>query len=223
VGATKNSLAQSQWMVVRLPWPLRVGSRGQAVGSNSRSWAGRRPARPRPAPPCAACCPTSTSPGCALPSWRTLERISWLWRQGRTAQRTHDLALLEVGEAGVRLSEDEEAVVPHLVHGRWGRGARRRRRARRDGGCPAPRSGSSARRGGGSPARCGGGSCLALLEVGEAVRARPPGSAREEPRERTLPEFGSLPSAGGFAECFLSGTRQSRLCRAPHSAKSYAR
>jgi hypothetical protein len=25
----------------------------------------------------------------------------------------------------------------------------------------------------------------------------------------SLPEFGSLPSAGGFAECFLSGTRQS--------------
>jgi hypothetical protein len=38
-----------------------------------------------------------------------------------------------------------------------------------------------------------------------------------------LPEFGSLPSAGGFAECFLSDTRQSRLCRAPHSAKTYAR
>jgi hypothetical protein len=34
----------------------------------------------------------------------------------------------------------------------------------------------------------------------------------------SLPEFGSLPSAGGFAECFLSGTRQSRLCRGPHSA-----
>jgi hypothetical protein len=29
----------------------------------------------------------------------------------------HDLALLEVGEAGVRLSEDGEAVVPHLVVG----------------------------------------------------------------------------------------------------------
>jgi hypothetical protein len=32
-----------------------------------------------------------------------------------------------------------------------------------------------------------------------------------------LPEFGSLPSAGGFAECFLSGTRQRRLCRVPRS------
>jgi hypothetical protein len=38
-----------------------------------------------------------------------------------------------------------------------------------------------------------------------------------------LPESGPLPSADGFAECFLSGTRQSRLCRAPHSAKSCAR
>jgi hypothetical protein len=28
----------------------------------------------------------------------------------------------------------------------------------------------------------------------------------------TLPESGPLPSAGGFAECFLSGTRQRRLC-----------
>jgi hypothetical protein len=39
----------------------------------------------------------------------------------------------------------------------------------------------------------------------------------------TLPEFAPLPSAGGFAECFLSGTRQSRLCRVPHSATSCAR
>jgi hypothetical protein len=31
------------------------------------------------------------------------------------------------------------------------------------------------------------------------------------------PEFGSLPSAGDFAECFLSGTRQRRLCRVPRS------
>jgi hypothetical protein len=41
----------------------------------------------------------------------------WPWRQGRTTQRTHDLALLEVGEAGVRLSDYGEAVVPHLVVG----------------------------------------------------------------------------------------------------------
>jgi hypothetical protein len=39
----------------------------------------------------------------------------------------------------------------------------------------------------------------------------------------TLPEFGSLASAGVFAECFLSSTRQSRVCRAPHSANSCAR
>jgi hypothetical protein len=38
-----------------------------------------------------------------------------------------------------------------------------------------------------------------------------------------LPEFAPLPSAGGFAECFLSGTRQRRLCRVPHSATSCAR
>jgi hypothetical protein len=36
-------------------------------------------------------------------------------------------------------------------------------------------------------------------------------------KNRSLPEFGSLPSAGGFAECFLSGTRQRRLCRVPRS------
>jgi hypothetical protein len=35
----------------------------------------------------------------------------------------------------------------------------------------------------------------------------------------SLPESGPLPSAGRFAECFLSDTRQSRLCQAPHSAK----
>jgi hypothetical protein len=39
----------------------------------------------------------------------------------------------------------------------------------------------------------------------------------------SLPEFGSLPSAGGFAESFLSGTRQSRLCRVPHSVNLGAR
>jgi hypothetical protein len=39
----------------------------------------------------------------------------------------------------------------------------------------------------------------------------------------SLPEFGSLSSAGGFAESFLSGTRQSRLCRAPHSVNLGAR
>jgi hypothetical protein len=32
----------------------------------------------------------------------------------------------------------------------------------------------------------------------------------------------ALPSARRFAECFLSGTRQRRLCREPHSAKSCA-
>jgi hypothetical protein len=38
----------------------------------------------------------------------------------------------------------------------------------------------------------------------------------------SLPESASLPSAGGFAERFLSGARQRRLCREPnkkHSAK----
>jgi hypothetical protein len=39
----------------------------------------------------------------------------------------------------------------------------------------------------------------------------------------TLPESGPLPNAGVFAECFLLGTRQSRLCREPHSAKYDAR
>jgi hypothetical protein len=34
-----------------------------------------------------------------------------------------------------------------------------------------------------------------------------------------LPEFEALPSVGLFAECLLSGTWQSRLCREPHSAK----
>jgi hypothetical protein len=47
--------------------------------------------------------------------------------------------------------------------------------------------------------------------------------ATEEKKEESLPESGPLPSAGGFAECLLSGTRQRRLCRAPHSAKSCAR
>jgi hypothetical protein len=38
----------------------------------------------------------------------------------------------------------------------------------------------------------------------------------------TVPEFTSLPSAGGFAERFFSGAQQRRLCREPnkkHSAK----
>ena len=35
----------------------------------------------------------------------------------------------------------------------------------------------------------------------------------------TLPESEPLPSAGRFAECLFSGTRQRRLCREPHSAK----
>ena len=39
----------------------------------------------------------------------------------------------------------------------------------------------------------------------------------------SLPESVPLPSAEGFAECFLSGTRQSRICRVPPSAKFCAR
>jgi hypothetical protein len=35
----------------------------------------------------------------------------------------------------------------------------------------------------------------------------------------TLPESKALPSVAIFAECFLSGTRQRRLCRVPHSVK----
>jgi hypothetical protein len=35
----------------------------------------------------------------------------------------------------------------------------------------------------------------------------------------SLPESEALPSVGLFAECFLSGTRQRRLCREPHSVK----
>jgi hypothetical protein len=34
-----------------------------------------------------------------------------------------------------------------------------------------------------------------------------------------LPESEALPSVGIFAECLLSGTRQRRLCRVPHSVK----
>jgi hypothetical protein len=33
----------------------------------------------------------------------------------------------------------------------------------------------------------------------------------------TLPESEALPSVGFFAECLLSGTRQRKLCRVPHS------
>jgi hypothetical protein len=36
-------------------------------------------------------------------------------------------------------------------------------------------------------------------------------------RDCSLPESQALPSAGGFAEYFLSGTRQRKLCRVPHS------
>ena len=36
----------------------------------------------------------------------------------------------------------------------------------------------------------------------------------------TLPEFGSLPSAIFFAECFISGTRQRALCRVPRKKPS---
>jgi hypothetical protein len=35
----------------------------------------------------------------------------------------------------------------------------------------------------------------------------------------SLPESQALPSAVRFAECLLSGTRQIRLCRVPHSVK----
>jgi hypothetical protein len=35
----------------------------------------------------------------------------------------------------------------------------------------------------------------------------------------SLPESEALPSVGLFAECLLSGTRQRRLCREPHSVK----
>jgi hypothetical protein len=67
-------------------------------------------------------------------------------------------------------------------------------------------------------------------EVDGEVRLRQQQRAVEERQvrahtshQRALPEFGSLPSAGGFAECFLSGTRQSLVCREPHSANSCAR
>ena len=36
---------------------------------------------------------------------------------------------------------------------------------------------------------------------------------------RSLPESEALPSVVFFAECLLSGTRQRRLCRVPHSVK----
>jgi hypothetical protein len=39
----------------------------------------------------------------------------------------------------------------------------------------------------------------------------------------SLPESKALPSVAIFAECFLSGTRQRRLCRVPHSAKLASR
>ncbi|KAL5680652.1 hypothetical protein ACJX0J_007037, partial [Zea mays] len=39
----------------------------------------------------------------------------------------------------------------------------------------------------------------------------------------TLPESGTLPSAGRFVECLLSGTQQRRLCREPHSVNSCSR
>jgi hypothetical protein len=35
------------------------------------------------------------------------------------------------------------------------------------------------------------------------------------PNVPALPEFGSLPSAIFFVECFISGTRQRALCRVP--------
>jgi hypothetical protein len=36
---------------------------------------------------------------------------------------------------------------------------------------------------------------------------------------RSLPESEALPSVGFFAECLLSGTRQRKLCRVPHSVQ----
>jgi hypothetical protein len=38
-------------------------------------------------------------------------------------------------------------------------------------------------------------------------------------KNNSLPESRALPSAVLFAECLLSGTRQRRLCRVPHSVK----
>jgi hypothetical protein len=35
----------------------------------------------------------------------------------------------------------------------------------------------------------------------------------------SVPESEALPSVGFFAECLLSGTRQRKLCRVPHSVK----
>jgi hypothetical protein len=37
--------------------------------------------------------------------------------------------------------------------------------------------------------------------------------------QTALPESEALPSVGFFAECLLSGTRQRKLCRVPHSVK----
>jgi hypothetical protein len=41
--------------------------------------------------------------------------------------------------------------------------------------------------------------------------------------QKSLPESEALPSVVFFAECLLSGTRQRRLCRVPHSVKLGAR
>jgi hypothetical protein len=48
-------------------------------------------------------------------------------------------------------------------------------------------------------------------------------SSTTHTRKPTLPESEALPSVGFFAECLLSGTRQRRLCRVPHSVKSGTR
>jgi hypothetical protein len=53
----------------------------------------------------------------------------------------------------------------------------------------------------------------ASLVRGAAVRGAP----------GTLPESKALPSVAIFAECLLSGTRQRRLCRVPHSVKLNSR
>jgi hypothetical protein len=38
-------------------------------------------------------------------------------------------------------------------------------------------------------------------------------------KHHALPESQALPSVAFFAECLLSGTRQRKICRVPHSAK----
>jgi hypothetical protein len=54
----------------------------------------------------------------------------------------------------------------------------------------------------------------ASATVGRQIRGRCMAHANGR---LALPESQALPSAGGFAEYFLSGTRQRKLCRVPHS------